>query len=273
MPVMVLEGEILTEVIQKQIEYYFSVENLCKDLYLRGHMDPEGWVPTSLLAGFNRVKALINDPEEIIESLTYSEILECKDGKLRRKDDWKVWLLPLTEKKPDEDKKDEKKEDPTKQENNQSKQTEDKSKQISKKEVEPVKVVLAWGPEKKVITSAPQSKSMEKKTIQQPPAHHNEEKKVPIQTENKNPQNLKKKIRVRKIMKVEKIRMNKKKMKVLKKPKENGKPQLEKKETIKLILQKNKIQVLGQLEKITKVLILQKTIYLNQNTMEVQEMI
>jgi len=109
MPVMVLEGEILTEVIQKQIEYYFSVENLCKDLYLRGHMDPEGWVPTSLLAGFNRVKALINDPEEIIESLTYSEILECKDGKLRRKDDWKVWLLPLTEKKPDEDKKDEKK--------------------------------------------------------------------------------------------------------------------------------------------------------------------
>ncbi|KAI0523269.1 hypothetical protein KFK09_005664 [Dendrobium nobile] len=42
----------------KQIDYYFSLENLCKDLYLRQNMDEQGWVPISLIAGFNRVSML-----------------------------------------------------------------------------------------------------------------------------------------------------------------------------------------------------------------------
>ncbi|KAG0473159.1 hypothetical protein HPP92_015016 [Vanilla planifolia] len=36
----------------KQIEYYFSPENLCKDTYLRQNMDEQGWVPISLISGF-----------------------------------------------------------------------------------------------------------------------------------------------------------------------------------------------------------------------------
>lgn len=29
----------------QQIEYYFSIDNLCKDVFLRLHMDADGWVP------------------------------------------------------------------------------------------------------------------------------------------------------------------------------------------------------------------------------------
>ncbi|KAK8944067.1 hypothetical protein KSP40_PGU015513 [Platanthera guangdongensis] len=39
----------------KQIEYYFSVENLCKDEYLRKNMDEHGWVSIFLIADFRRV--------------------------------------------------------------------------------------------------------------------------------------------------------------------------------------------------------------------------
>jgi la-related protein 1 len=39
----------------KQIEYYFSDDNLCKDIFLRRHMDDQGWVPLPLIAGFNQV--------------------------------------------------------------------------------------------------------------------------------------------------------------------------------------------------------------------------
>jgi len=48
-------------------EYYFSIENLCKDIYLRHHMDLEGWVPISVIAGFQRIQALSTDPQLLLE--------------------------------------------------------------------------------------------------------------------------------------------------------------------------------------------------------------
>lgn len=45
-----------TEVILLSHLFNFcSDENLCKDIYLRKHMDDHGWVPLSLIAGFNQV--------------------------------------------------------------------------------------------------------------------------------------------------------------------------------------------------------------------------
>lgn len=35
-----------------------STANLCKDTYLRQKMDDQGWVPVSLIAGFNKVSCL-----------------------------------------------------------------------------------------------------------------------------------------------------------------------------------------------------------------------
>jgi La domain len=34
---------------------FVSSENLCKDTFLRKNMDGEGWVPLSVIAGFNKV--------------------------------------------------------------------------------------------------------------------------------------------------------------------------------------------------------------------------
>ncbi|KAF2297968.1 hypothetical protein GH714_006788 [Hevea brasiliensis] len=51
-----------------QIEYYFSDANLIKDEYLKSNMDNQGWVPITLIAGFNR------------------------GDKVRRRNDWMKWI-------------------------------------------------------------------------------------------------------------------------------------------------------------------------------------
>eukprot|EP01119_Soliformovum_irregulare_P000089 TRINITY_DN1006_c0_g1_i1.p1 TRINITY_DN1006_c0_g1~~TRINITY_DN1006_c0_g1_i1.p1 ORF type:complete len:814 (+),score=260.80 TRINITY_DN1006_c0_g1_i1:182-2623(+) len=92
-----LEGEALNEAIQKQLEYYFSIENLCKDLYLRSNMDSEGFVDISVIANFNRVKMLGCDNDTLLQILSKSEVIEEKGTKLRVKNDWKTWLLSGSE--------------------------------------------------------------------------------------------------------------------------------------------------------------------------------
>ena len=51
----------LREYIRKQVEYYFSEENLQRDFFLRRKMDREGYLPVSLIAGFHRIQALTQD--------------------------------------------------------------------------------------------------------------------------------------------------------------------------------------------------------------------
>lgn len=46
------EGEQLEDAVTKQIEYYFSRQNLATDAYLVSQMDSEMWVPISTIAGF-----------------------------------------------------------------------------------------------------------------------------------------------------------------------------------------------------------------------------
>lgn len=61
-------------------EYYFSEQNLVKDVYLRHRMDAEGYLPVSLIASFNRVQALTQDITFIVQSVKDSEVVEVKDG-------------------------------------------------------------------------------------------------------------------------------------------------------------------------------------------------
>lgn len=48
-------------------EYYFSVDNLERDFFLRRKMDSDGFLPITLIASFHRVQALTTDISLIIK--------------------------------------------------------------------------------------------------------------------------------------------------------------------------------------------------------------
>lgn len=80
--------------IVTQIDYYFSNENLVKDTYLRSNMDEQGWVPISLIAGFNRVQRLTDNVQLILDLLQVSTVVEVQGDKIRRRNDWVRWIMP-----------------------------------------------------------------------------------------------------------------------------------------------------------------------------------
>ncbi|KAI3502812.1 hypothetical protein L1887_31149 [Cichorium endivia] len=80
--------------IVKQIDYYFSDENLVKDIYLRKNMDEQGWVSVNLIASFKKVLCLTNDVPLILDVMRTSKVVELKGEKMRRRAEWKRWILP-----------------------------------------------------------------------------------------------------------------------------------------------------------------------------------
>jgi len=78
-----------------QLEYYFDVENLCKDVFLRQHMNEEGWVQLGLIANFNKVKSTTTNGDLIVEVLLSSSKVELDQSRtfVRLRDDWQRWLL------------------------------------------------------------------------------------------------------------------------------------------------------------------------------------
>ncbi|KAL2129988.1 hypothetical protein VTI74DRAFT_7032 [Chaetomium olivicolor] len=86
-------------ILKTQVEYYFSVENLCKDYYLRKHMDGQGFVPLSVIASFKRVKTVTEDLELVRLACSLSDQIEFgvgEDGveRLRTREKWKHFVLP-----------------------------------------------------------------------------------------------------------------------------------------------------------------------------------
>uniref|UniRef100_A0A1I7Z2K3 HTH La-type RNA-binding domain-containing protein n=1 Tax=Steinernema glaseri TaxID=37863 RepID=A0A1I7Z2K3_9BILA len=79
--------------IRKQVEYYFSKNNLSTDHYLRSQMDKEGYVPLSLIAGFPRFGSLTRDISVIATALSVSKELEVdKEGqRVRTRDNPEKW--------------------------------------------------------------------------------------------------------------------------------------------------------------------------------------
>ncbi|KAF2120660.1 hypothetical protein BDV96DRAFT_271884 [Lophiotrema nucula] len=96
------ETAYLFSMVTTQLEYYFSVDNLCKDMFLRKHMDSQGFVFLSVIAEFNRIKQLTTDLELIKAVCFQSPVIEFRvgaDGKdrLRRHEGWEQWVLNLAE--------------------------------------------------------------------------------------------------------------------------------------------------------------------------------
>ncbi|KAH0470675.1 hypothetical protein IEQ34_000398 [Dendrobium chrysotoxum] len=104
--------------MRKQFEYYFSSGNLETDYYLKRQMDANGWVPITLIAEFNRVKALMKEvqliynslrllnlmPDQITsltsneqfisDSLRSSDDVEVQGDKVRKRHEWEKWVSP-----------------------------------------------------------------------------------------------------------------------------------------------------------------------------------
>ncbi|KAL3473787.1 hypothetical protein BJX99DRAFT_191978 [Aspergillus californicus] len=95
-----MEQFSLMSIISMQLEYYFSVDNLCKDIYLRKHMDSQGFVALSVIAAFKRVKSLTEDFEllrHVSRNLRVAEHYMGEDGvdRLRPRGGWEQWVIPL----------------------------------------------------------------------------------------------------------------------------------------------------------------------------------
>jgi la-related protein 1 len=85
-----------------QLEYYLSIDNLCKDVYLRKHMDSKGFVFLSFIAAFKRIQSLTQDYELLKAACMQSDIIESVRGddgheRLRRKEGWEKWVLAIEE--------------------------------------------------------------------------------------------------------------------------------------------------------------------------------
>ncbi|KAE8349212.1 hypothetical protein BDV28DRAFT_66548 [Aspergillus coremiiformis] len=100
-----MEPFSLMSMLSMQLEYYFSVDNLCKDLFLRRHMDSQGYVPLAFIAGFKRIKILTEDFEllrHVSRQLRNVEYLQNEDGidRLRPREKWDQWVLPIEQREP-----------------------------------------------------------------------------------------------------------------------------------------------------------------------------
>ncbi|KAF1931029.1 uncharacterized protein M421DRAFT_57485 [Didymella exigua CBS 183.55] len=92
----------LFQMITTQVEYYFSVDNLLKDMYLRRHMDSQGFVSLDFISAFNRIKNLSTDIELlklVCRQSSHVEYLTGEDGRdrLRRREGWEQWVLSMTD--------------------------------------------------------------------------------------------------------------------------------------------------------------------------------
>jgi len=68
-----LEGEALREAIKKQIDYYFSKENLMTDRYLISQMNSDMFVPIKTIADFKMVKGQTTDLELLLSVMKESK--------------------------------------------------------------------------------------------------------------------------------------------------------------------------------------------------------
>ncbi|CAB3240945.1 unnamed protein product [Arctia plantaginis] len=77
---MGLDHATLKDLIKKQIEYYFSPDNLARDFFLRRKMAADGTIPVTLIASFHRVRALTPDVQLVLDAIRDSDKLQLING-------------------------------------------------------------------------------------------------------------------------------------------------------------------------------------------------
>ncbi|CAI8608990.1 unnamed protein product [Vicia faba] len=90
------DPKLYTKIVS-QIDYYFSDQNLINDVYLKGIMDNQGWVPLNLIAGFKLVAHLTDNIQIVFDAVRTSSVVEMQGGKIRRRHGWWKWITPSTQ--------------------------------------------------------------------------------------------------------------------------------------------------------------------------------
>lgn len=91
---------VVMTLLKNQIDYYFSIENLCKDMYLRKRMDSQGFVNLHFIAAFKRIRELTSDMgmiRAVCEASAEIDYVAGEDDieRLRRRAGWQSFVLPM----------------------------------------------------------------------------------------------------------------------------------------------------------------------------------
>ncbi|RLN54427.1 hypothetical protein BBJ29_007525 [Phytophthora kernoviae] len=81
---------------KNQIEFYFTSDNLVRDIFLRQHMDVDGFVPLAFVGSFQAVYSVHQDYESLLEAMKHSETIELdeQNEKIRLREGWQKWVWP-----------------------------------------------------------------------------------------------------------------------------------------------------------------------------------
>merc|ERR1711948_141153 len=115
--------------IQKQLEYYFSTQNMDSDSFLRESMDGNGWVHIDVIMAFNRMNVLGATKELVVEAAFHSTNIEVdtkNPDRIRMTKLWKEYVRKNKEKKRREARKKQKE----KEEQEAKEKEEDTKKQV-----------------------------------------------------------------------------------------------------------------------------------------------
>ncbi|KAK8050404.1 hypothetical protein PG994_012134 [Apiospora phragmitis] len=95
----------LLDIVMTQVEYYFSVENLCKDIFLRQRMDSQGYVKLDLIREFKRIKQSTQDINLLRYACEQASGIDYVIGddhqeRIRKSVKWADWVLPPSSRDP-----------------------------------------------------------------------------------------------------------------------------------------------------------------------------
>ncbi|KAL3667728.1 hypothetical protein V7S43_007281 [Phytophthora oleae] len=81
---------------KNQIEFYFTSDNLVRDIFLRQHMDVDGYVPLAFVGSFQAVYSVHQDYDSLLEAMKDSETIELdeENEKIRLREGWQTWVWP-----------------------------------------------------------------------------------------------------------------------------------------------------------------------------------
>jgi hypothetical protein len=91
-PAVPLDEASLKAAIKSQVEYYFSVDNLVRDTFLRSKMNGEGWINLQVIANFKRLMSLTTDINLIKEAISESTEVELDGMLVRKRTGWDKFL-------------------------------------------------------------------------------------------------------------------------------------------------------------------------------------